>query len=269
MRVDHALRLGRRARRVADHRRGVGVDVRSTGERLPGAEVVEGECPGERRPGGAALDHDDVAQGGAAVPEGQQVLDVVDVAEAVDGDEGRGLRLAQDELDLPGAVERHDRHGHGPEAERGADRHPGLEPVGDLVDDAVPGTHPEPVEAPGEAGGALVELADGALVGPGLRPDPEGQVGGARDLAVQEAGEGEVGPPTLGEVALPQFRRHRPQVPHRSSAPSMAARITVFSLGEKTVSGFRRPPVGTVCPIQHRRVDDGSTTRRSRGEGTP
>jgi hypothetical protein len=129
MGVDDALRVARRARREADHRRGVGVDGGGPGDRFG----VEHRRERQRHRGQRRSRRVPHHQPGRHRMIGQDALvdrQEVGVPEAVGSDHDRRPRGAHDVVDLLGAVEVHDRDDHRAEVGGGPEGDGGLDPVG-------------------------------------------------------------------------------------------------------------------------------------------
>ena len=145
VRVHDALGVGRRARGVADDRRAVGVDVRRAVDRLRAAQVVEAHVPG--RVAGDVAHHHDVLEALQAVAHRGQVGQVVALPDTRHDDERPGAALAEDEAELLGPVEVHDRHQRHAEHAAGVEGDGRVDPVGQLEGHHVARPEPERAQA--------------------------------------------------------------------------------------------------------------------------
>ena len=171
-------------------------------------------------------DHHDLLQAVQPVAHRRQVGQVVALADARHDDQRPGPALAEDEADLLGAVEVHDRHQRHAEHGAGVEGDGRLDPVGQLEGDDVARTEPEGAQPAGHAQRLLVDLADGPEVGVGGRPDAEAARRIVEEAVAQELPERAVVPGALGQVPLGQRGRHRAQIPgrHADSMNSVASR---------------------------------------------
>ena len=206
VRVHDALGVGRRPRGVGDEGRAVGVDGDRALDRLGAAQLVEGDQPEVSSRRGVAH-HDLVLQVRQAVADGRQVGQVVAPAVARHDDQGAGPALAQDEAQLLGAVEVHDRDERHPEHGAGVERDRRLHPVGQLEGDDVTGTEAEGPEATGHPQRLLVDVTDRAEIGMRGRPDAEPPARVLEQRVAQELPERAVVPRPFGAVALGQGGR--------------------------------------------------------------
>ena len=206
--VDDALGARRGARRVPDHRRPVRVDVGGSGEGRGVEQRVERDRAGQLGSPRPARDDDDVLEPGQPVADPAEILEVIDVSEAVHRDEQLRPGLLQDELDLAGSVEVHDRDHDGADAEARPDDRDRLRPVRELVGDDVADADAAAGEPRRHPQGLLVEAADRPRERVGVGPDPERQRRRRADLARDEARERVVGPVARRDVASPELRRN-------------------------------------------------------------
>ena len=173
-------------------------------------------------PGGRAPDHDHVLEVAEAVANGAQLGQIVPRADARHDDERPGLALAQDEPDFLGAVEvddgdqRHAQHGAGVEGDGR------LDPVGKLEGHHVARTEAEFPQSAGDPERVLIDVAHGAGIGIGGRPDPEapGRIGQQR--VGQELSERAVVPRPFGPVARRQVTGDRSQLETNSHRTTQA-----------------------------------------------
>ena len=171
---------------------------------------------------------------------------MVEVAEAVGGDDDVGLGGPEDVLDLLGAVEVHDRHDHGAEVGGGPERDAGLDPVRELEHDEVAG--PTPRARSSAASERAARSTSAKVPDHGRTFD---RTWNARGPCPRPVGdhrpEGGVGPPALGPVALGEVARQRASAQSADRSPSRrscamlrgpvhAAAIAIVAFGELGLS---------------------------------
>ena len=208
--VHHALRIARGARRVREHahvvrsrrRRSRRPAVRPRRPR-PTRRAAPGRR-GERRVDPRRRAGRD--RGSSSARRAVDDVEVVDVAEAVGRDVRARPALLEDEAHLLRPVDVHDRHEHVPAHREPVERDDRLAPVRQLERDDVAGL---------DAGLARARVTSrsasswtsrvGAVPRPCLRPDVDSRRRAtAREAASTSDAERLVGPPPLGEVALPE-----------------------------------------------------------------
>ena len=188
------------------------------------AQVVEADVP--RRVVGEVAHHHDVLEVLQPVAHRSQVGQVVALADARHDHQRPGAALAEDEAQLLGTVEVHDRHQRHPEHGAGVERDGGVDPIGQLEGDDVARSEPERAQAAGHAQRLLVDLAHGPEVRVGRRPNAEAPRRVLQEGVAQELPERAVVPGALGPVARRQLVRHGAQLEggHADSMKSVASR---------------------------------------------
>ena len=188
------------------------------------AQVFESDVP-RRVVGQVAHDHD-VLEAVQPVAHRGQVGQVVALADVRDDHQRPGAALAEDEAQLLGTVEVHDRHQRHPEHGAGVEGDGRVDPVGQLEGHDVARTEPERAQAAGHAQRLLVDLAHGSEVRMGRRPNAEAPGRVLQEGVAQELPECAVVPGALGQIARRQLVRHRAQLErgHADSMKSVASR---------------------------------------------
>ena len=156
MGVHDALRIGRRAGGVRDERGRGRVHARGGVHRVAVGERPERQQAGRDFVVGHHRDELEVGNTGA---DRVEVGEVVEVTEAVGGDEDARAGLAEDEPDFLRAVEVHDRHRHRSEERRRPERRSRLDPVRQLERDQVARADAPGVEPTGDASGEIGDAA--------------------------------------------------------------------------------------------------------------
>ena len=145
-------------------------------------------------------------------------VEVVDVAVAVGRDVRARAALAEDEAHLLGPVDVHDRHEHVAAHREAVERDDRFAPVRQLERDDVTRLDPGLRERGDQAERVGADLRVGAVPRPRLRPDVAPWHRARREASDRRASPSVVvGPPPLGEIALPERRRHLPHRPRSSS----------------------------------------------------
>jgi hypothetical protein len=174
VRVHDTLRIRSRARGVRDKGGGRRIDARGLVHGFAAGEAREGHQAGRDVVVGHDGDELELVEIGTHRVE---VGEIVEMTEAVGGDEDARAGLAEDEADFLGPVEVHDRNGNRTEERRRPERRRRLDPVRQLERDEVAGTDTAGAQAAGDAASEIGDVAERARVRAQARSDLASQVG--------------------------------------------------------------------------------------------
>ena len=143
------------------------------------------------------------------------VRQVVELTEAVRGDDNVGLHRANDVVELLGPVEMHDGHDGCADIGGTPERDRSLHPVRQLEQHHVPRADPLGLQPPGKGSGLGVDISHRSAPGSGRRVHVEG-LGplGGQAVGDHHAQRG-VGPMAIRDVSLNQFGGHGTKRPAR------------------------------------------------------
>jgi hypothetical protein len=151
------------------------------------------------------------------------VGEVVEVAEAVGGDEDARAGLIQDEPDFLQPVEVHDRDGYRAQERRRPERGRRLDPVRQLERHQVTRPDTSGAQTPGDAAGEVGDVAECARVRTQPGSDFAGEVAPLGQTGGQDLPERVVVPRAVGDVAARELGRRRAELPGGHS-PSFCRR---------------------------------------------